>query len=349
MSGAGFMTLFLFPMGITALLHGMWVGLIAFGIPVGMIALGRWAGHMKSDYHVYRDRIEFPNRENSMPPLLWSDVQKICWEGKEEGTAAIRFHVPRCEKRPMGQGQLSFDDLSRKDRLRLIQHVRELGKTLEQEGWPRFCRKCAVPLVEYFQGKPDAGMSPSLPSFVGRFAKQHPFLADAAVLPIAAMLLSVRQVSRPTWWLLAGLVFASAFINIRLIWGAWFAPFTMICVGIAIAMFAIGLIAPRNVATSRNTRVSDAVFYLVLALFIIGLPLFGNAAVLGWLPRPVAKAGGYVFLAMLYCVPAIMGLATNQRENRQRPALEADALRRWEIYEETGILPESDLDESSEA
>lgn len=350
----GLCAMVFFPLGIGALLQGEWQGVIALGIPAGVVALGRWFARVTPEYQtiLYPDRIEFPDSV----PVLWAEVEKIRWQVEEKGKSSIQFHVPACEKRPTGQVGIQLASMSREDRLRLIQYVRKVGETLEQERWSSFCRKRAVPLAEYCQTKKiggeqgmDAESSSLTPAFVWRFLETHPFLAGATVLPATVAFMFLRSTSRQTWWLLAGLISVSAFINIRLIWGAWVAPFTKICLGMAIVFFAIGLVAPASVPASHKTRVSGLTFYSVLALFVIGFPLFGNAAVLGWLPRPAVQVGKYAFLVLFCGLPVFMSLATARREAKQRPALESDALHRWEVYEETGVLPESDLNEDSES
>jgi hypothetical protein len=339
----GLCAMIFFPVGIGALLQGEWQGLIALGIPAGVVALGRWFARVTPEYQaiLYHDRIEFPDGD----PVLWEEVEKIRWQVEEKGKSSIRFHVPACEKRPTGQVGIQLASMSRGDRLRLIQYVRKFGETLEQERWPSFCRKRAVPLAECCQTKKIGGeqgtgaeASSLTPAFVWRFFETHPFVAGATVLPATVAFMFLRLLSRRAWWLLAGLISVSAFINIRLIWGAWVAPFTKICLGMAIVFFVIGLVAPASVPTSRKTRVSDLAFYSVLAFFIIGMPLFGNAAVLGWLPRPVVQVGKYVFLVLFCGLPVFLSFTTARREAKERPALESDALRRWEIYEETGRI-----------
>ena len=355
---AGFCSLFCVPFGIYTIVQGDWRGLLGLAVPAIMVAAGKWIASTIPENYValHGDRIEFPDRKNSVLPLLWSEVKKICWMVEDDNRSSIRFHVPASEQRLMGQVNIQLDNVSPENRLILIRYVREVGSSVEQEGWPSFCRKRAVRLAEYCQSKkvggaPDAddGSRSPIPGYVGRLTKQHPFLAGAVILPVTAAFMFLRLLSRRTWWLFAGLISVSAIINIRLIWGAWVAPFTKICLGMAIVFFAIGLIAPASVPASRKTRVSDLTFYSVLVLFVIGFPLFGNAAVLGWLPRPVARVGGYAFLVLFCGLPVLMSLTAARREAKERSALESDALRRWEVYEETGVLPESDLDEDSES
>ena len=349
---AGFCSLLVIPIGILVLMHGDWRGLFWFAIPASLVAFGKWVDREESDHYValYLDRIEFPDRKNTVLPLLWSEVQKIRWWVEDDDRSSLRFHVPVCENHPFGRVDIQLDDVSPEDRLKLIQYVREVGKAIEQERWPEFCRKRAVPLAEHCQRtrtyadtREQGELNSRVFESVNRFSRQRPFLAGAMVLPITAILMLLRQVSRRTWWLVAGLIAVSAFINIRLIWGAWVAPFTNIFLGTAIAMFAIGTLAPGKIPGSPSTKVSGLLVHTVLALFLIGLPLFENAAILGWLPPPVVDASRLIF-GLSFPVVLVMALLIKaRRDEKGRPALESDALRRWEVFEQTGILPDSSV------
>jgi hypothetical protein len=68
-----------------------------------------------------------------------------------------------------------------------------------------------------------------------------------------------------------------------------------------------------------------------------------NAADIAAIPKQFV---GWVFFGGLFLVflPILIDqLRQERRERRRAPELEADALRRWAVYESTGRLPESEL------
>jgi hypothetical protein len=139
------------------------------------------------------------------------------------------------------------------------------------------------------------------------------------------------------------MVALSSLVNIRLVWGRWVSPFTEMCLGFAGVLFLFGLAAPKNVVLRMGRGCPTRTAACSLAVLLFGLPLMGNALVRGWIPLKPGKWLAYVGL-FLVLLPIIIEIQRQTRRERQRaPELEADALRRWAVYESTGRLPESEL------
>jgi hypothetical protein len=143
---------------------------------------------------------------------------------------------------------------------------------------------------------------------------------------------------------MAAIIAISGAINIRLVWGVWASPFTEIVMGFAAGLFCVGLLAPSKIEDrNRSEDVPPLLTVGSLALAIIGGPLLGNVMVIGWVQVPKAAAG---LIGPAFCFgllfPALFAAARRRRtEKRQMAALEADAIRRWEAYVQTGTLPDS--------
>jgi hypothetical protein len=79
-----------------------------------------------------------------------------------------------------------------------------------------------------------------------------------------------------------------------------------------------------------------------LAVTLIGCPLLLNAKVLGWvrIPRGLDSWLPAAFLLTLWFPVLFQVVRRHYREKQESSALEAEALHRWDIYMETGALPD---------
>ncbi len=348
---AGFGCLVMVPISASIIAQGDWGGLLLLAIPAAILAVGKWADRIEPEDHavLYPDRMEFPGHGTHKTVFYWSEVTGIRWPTLREEDPDVMIKVPREEEKVLPWIRVGLRHVSPADRLKLIRHLREKGAQVEQERWPRFCHRCAVPLVEALQrleGAAASGGEPDTPdSSLGalsqgpwRLVKRHPFLAG-----LLSPLFLVWMVSRSTWWTLSALVALSALVNIRLIWGRWVSPFTEACLGFAGVLFLFGLVTPKNFALLRGRACPPRVAVCSLGVLLFGLPLMVNALALGWIPGQLGKWLGYLGL-FLVALPIIIEIQKQKRRERQRaPELEADALRRWAVYESTGRLPESEL------
>jgi len=143
---------------------------------------------------------------------------------------------------------------------------------------------------------------------------------------------------------MAAIIAISGAINIRLVWGVWASPFTEIVMGFAAGLFCVGLLAPSKIKVrNRSEDVPPLLTVGSLALAIIGGPLLGNAMVIGWVqvPKEVAGLISLSFWLVLLFPAFFVAVRRRRTEKRQMAALEADAIRRWEAYVQTGTLPDA--------
>ena len=346
---AGFCCLVIVPISAGIVAQGDWAGLLLLAVPAAIVAVGKWLDRTTPEDHaaLYPDRMELPGHGTRKTVFYWSEVTGIRWPTLREEDPGVMIKVPRDEEKGLPWIGVGLKPLSPADRLKLIRYLREKGAQVEQERWPRFCHRGAVPLVEAFERLESAAASGGEPDPPGarlpgpwRLVERHPFLAG-----LLCPLFLVWLVSRNTWWTLSATVALSALVNIRLIWGRWVSPFTEICLGFAGVLFLFGLVTPKSAVLRMGRYCPPRTAVYSLGVLLFGIPLMGNALILGWIPLKPAKWLAYVGL-FLVLLPIFLEIRRQTRRERQRaPELEADALRRWEVYESTGRLPESELAE----
>jgi len=233
------------------------------------------------------------------------------------------------------------------DQLTLIRYVRAAGEGVKQEGWPTFCKDCAIPLIKRLQPTEPAD---KFWSWLDRVAERHPILGGA----IAGLLFPVFIVlsaSAKAWWTLATIIGISAVVNIRWAWGEWIAPHTENCLRAVIFMLCAGLVswaAPwfswsPSWSPKRTNKLPSFASIASLAAALIGLPLLKNGMVQGWVPLTELQA---ITIAVLVGLLLAIGYAdhVNRKKRKKAPlteALEADAVRRWDHYVKAGPLPDA--------
>ena len=330
------------PPGVVAMLRGEWAGLLCVTSLAAIVALIRLVGRIEPEDHVilYPDRMEWPGYGTRKIVYRWSEVQGIRWPSGRESHPSIKIMVPRDEQRDLPSVRLQA--LSWADRVTLIRYLRERGAEVEQEGWPRFCHRCAVAWVERSQR---AQGERAIPALFSSMFERPSFLAGMLfpLVWLALLVCAPRFVARKVWWTLSALIAVSSVINIRLVWGHWSSPFTEICLGFAGVLFLLGLPARSDPGRPKRRDGNSWAPASSLAMALIGMPLMLNAVAINGIPKQFL---GWVFFGGLFLVflPILVDRLRQQRRERQRaPELEADALRRWAVYESTGRLPEGEL------
>jgi hypothetical protein len=229
----------------------------------------------------------------------------------------------------------------------LIRYLRTAGATIEQTGWPQFCRERAIPLVEALQRKERENASVAQPASdasltcYGRAFSRSAF-AWGMLCVVLLPLFLWRLVSRKMWWTLAIVIGISGLVNIRLIWDAWVSPFAESwLVVVALLVVAAAASPPDDKHPERAATFSMTPVAASLAAFIIGFPLLLNAMVLGWVRILVPKEIAWL-IGMTPCLLIIVVmLRTGRQEQRNVANMEDEAVRRWDEYSATGILPDA--------
>ena len=282
--------------------------------PLCMIALA-YLIHllMPDDYVVlYPDRMELPICGKRKRLLAWSKVKSLRWSMNGR-TDPIQVFIARSGLMLFPWIFLYLTRISLSDRVTLIRYLRTAGAGVQQDGWPEFCLKRAIPTVGESQnaknGNSVSGWKyPVIPSFAKmdqRFPllyKKHPFFAGM-LLPLLLPGILLRR----AWWIMAGSLALSAIVNIRMFWGQWAHPFTAIVLGAAAGMFLLGLFAPRGVSVSfdREAKTPDIGFWLSIIVFVVGMPIVGNLEATGRIPRMSLPYSMVAFM-LVVCALAYM-------------------------------------------
>jgi hypothetical protein len=348
---AGLLLLVFLPVIGGGMVLGEWGVLFLAALPAAVVAVGRCFQYCTSEDYVvlFADRMEFPRRHGEPRVIAWSHVRSLRWRQRRDSDSEIVISVTASSDWPLAIATIGLRYVSPTDRVTLIRYLRLGGQELEQQGWRGFCRKQAVPLVETLQrsrdGKvravPETAIASRLEEWSRCFDK-YPFVGGV-ILPVVALTLFPRFVSRKMWWSLAAIVAISGVVNIRVVWGHWASPFTEIVLGTAVVSFCLGLVARVERDPERHAEVIPArVVILSLAVTLIGCPLLLNAKVLGWvrIPRGLDSWLPAAFLLTLWFPVLFHVVRRHHHEKQESSALEAEALRRWDIYMETGELPD---------
>lgn len=348
----GFALLVVSPMIAAGLARGEWSSLLLAGVPAAFLVVGRcFRCFTPDDYLVlHPDRMEFPRRRSESQIVTWSDVTAVHWPITHESSARIVLSLAQETDRPLGKAWIALDHLSPADRLTCIRYLRSAAAGIQQVDWPQFCRKRALRLAEMIEAVGNentvrgCGLHPAAqPDPCVEFFNQHPFVAGVT-FPVMSLVVLCRSSSRSLWWTMAAIIAISGAINIRLVWGVWASPFTEIVMGFAAGLFCVGLLAPSKIKDrNRSEDVPPLLTVGSLALAIIGGPLLGNAMVIGWVqvPKEVAGLISLSFWLVLLFPAFFVAVRRRRTEKRQMAALEADAIRRWEAYVQTGTLPDA--------
>jgi len=317
--------------------------LIALGAIAAMIQRLSQRRPAKHRLVLHPDRIVFPRRNGR--EVVWADVQAIEWPKRKKHSANVLLTVPTGSEWPTGEVFIDLWKISPVDQLTLIRYLRMAVSGIEEDGWPRFCRQRAIPLIEELQrreptatpGNRQAWLATDFASLV-RFVERRPFVGGT-MSPLFLLLLALNIVRRKAWWTLATIFGLSGVATFAVLGGAWMSPFAEIWLAIVGALFLAGLISGKDLKPQkRGTRLSAFAGILALSWLLIAGPLVAKAQVLGWIPEPLVTASVWLFVIVIPLSLVCLDLA---RQQRQAPALEADAVRRWDHYVRTGVLPDA--------
>lgn len=350
---AGLSYLALFPLAIARFLGGDWRGLGFLVLPPAALVIARLLEHVTPQHVVtlYSNKLEISRFAKPARVVRWSDVSSLRWprsRNPDSESAPVRLALRNDSARSANQAaadqaEIDLAAVSPEDRLILIKYLRRAGAAVEHEHWGDFCRKQAVPLAERLEGR-DA-----TPRWI-RSIDSYPFLAGL-LAPIAVAYLLPKAVSRTTWWNLAAIIAASAWINIRMVWGNWASPFSEICLGAAAVCFLFGVFAAPDRPSKADRIASPLAMIAWYVPALIACPFVAVAASAGWIPRQFGPWAGIAGLIMLLG-PALQSMWSSPRQRRRREklreALQADALHRWAVYQATGSLPPPAPEEAPE-
>ena len=285
---------------------------------------------------LHEDSFKVSNFGENDRLVHWDQVKKLRWiSGSDNGELIVYTEEI---KTPLGSFPMDLDDLTPEDRLTFIKYVRLAAADVEQERWPSFCRREAVPLVEKLNKNPEATEQIQEPDtwqgvLYANILKATTSSSLIAYLlsPITAFVLVHMVVRRKTWWTFAGLLGLSALINIRLVWGEWTQPFANYMLGIAAYCFVSGLITPLHSQKSDPVLSADSIkVILYLAVMLIFSPMPLNVLLKGWFPANWNNFALYVTFAILFLGSLLIARKQSQKEGRDREQLEQEALNRWE-------------------
>lgn len=348
----GFTSLVVSPFIISGLARGEWGVLFFAGIPAFLVVVGRCFRYFTPDDYLvlYPDRMEFACRRGEPPIVTWTEVISVHWPKTREAGARIVVSVPARPDWPLGKAWIALDHLSPDDGLKCIRYLRSSSAGLAQVGWPEFCRKWAVPVAEMIKNAENNGTREdrrsrwiAQPERYLEIFSRRPFVAGVT-FPVVSLCVLAGAVLRSLWWIMAAIIAISGAINIRLVWGFWASPFTEIVMGFALGLFCMGLLAPTKIRfRNRSDEVSRMFTISSLAVSVIGGPLLANAMALGWvrIPNAVAVLIVPAFFLVLLSPALFVAVRRRRMDKGQAAALEADAIRRWEAYVNTGTLPET--------
>lgn len=351
---AGLSCVFFFPFAIARFLDSDWGGLGFLVPPAAALAFARWIEHAtpKDAALLYPDKLEIPRLAGPARVVRWSDVTSLRWPRiPNDDSAPVRLVQLSDAARPGDQAAINLADVSPADRLVLIKYLHRAGAGVEQENWGEFCRNLAVPLAETLEGGNAAGANErtATPRWL-KSIERDPFLTGL-LAPIAVAYLLPKAVSRTTYWSLAAIIAVSAGINIRLVWGRWESPFAEICLGAAALCFLFGVFSRER--SSKADRIASPL--ALIAWYIPALivcPFIANAAFAGWIPRQFGPWAAAALGIMLFG-PAIQSMWAGPRQRLRRrkliESLQADAERRWAVYQATGSLPPPTPDDEPDA
>lgn len=340
----GGMAVVVLPISCLALWSGSWgVSLFFIGILTCLLGLNRLIERVSPDTVavLYNDRIKVFVTNTISCVFSWSEIEEVHWPSRCDDDSKIMLWLIKCNKAPQGFTDISLSYLCANDKLTLIRCIRLATQHLEQVRWPSFCRHVAVPLAERLPRNEEETFTANHYRAM-RSSERAYALLKGVKLSLMTPYFMARLVSRKTWWTVATLVGISGVINIRMIWGEWVEPFASYTYGSTLVFFLLGFASPWDVSTNEcKERMSDLHGVLNFGILLIGGPLFVIALDLNcvWLPENLREFIAFVFI-LLYLSPPIAWMISDHRiEKRDGPALDAAAMRRWEEYEETGVLP----------
>lgn len=328
-------------LGLTRPPKGEVIELFFPGVALLSFALAKLAERSNErDFAVlYPDRFEDPGLGGTNRVVHWNKVESLRWISNSEKLAVKTREVDT----PLGFFTMNMEDLNPEDRLTFIRYVRHAAKRVPQERWPSFCHRVAVPLAQQLDRRAqDDGSANEQPRTLHEavitggmaYFASHPFLAGL-MMPFYFLLTLPLLVSRKMSWTLAAIVAASGAINIRLVWGAWINPFTVIAFSTAVFFFVLGFFSrPRDVESLKTRGLRGTLLILVyLSVLLIGVPFAANALAKGWLPRGMALLFRWLAPVLLLMPVILIPLIQAKQDKRSSDEIESEAQAIWDAVE----------------
>jgi hypothetical protein len=350
--GGMFSGLFL-PAAISSLRSSDWHGLLFPLIPLGAFILARLSQRFLegSKIVLFEDRMELPFINEKQKSLTWSDVSRIRWSIGD--SASIQF-IPSSDSSKTTI-HASLIGLSSKDCLTFLRYLRERGSKIEQDGWPRFCRRYAVRCAESLQNAENEKNnetrvhfsaitdSPVLKWYL-KIYKRWPFLSGLLFWAIFLLLIPAF-LSRKVWWALSFLMAVSTVLNSMPPLGGFDNNITKIALGFCGSLFLIGIFAPKETGGAMNKADTVRGGWIWVGSGFIFLPFLMVIAGKGWIRHDIPLYGIVIYLFSFLTYAVIHEHKKGKPERQLREEREQAAVRRWEVFQETGRLPEANLRE----
>ena len=204
---AGFSSLVCVPLARHLVVKGEWLAALIFlAVPLVGASVGRWIRlRIPSDFAIlHGDRMELCG----VGLFSWSQVQAIRWGSRRAADyhATIEIEVASGDGKPENCLQLDLAMVLPRDRVKLIRYLRVAGAEVRQDGWPEFCSRYAVPLVENCQHAQSTARAGDPTPTRSLWLELKYFLVGMLLWPLAFIALIPRCLVadwRPVCWLCA--------------------------------------------------------------------------------------------------------------------------------------------------
>ncbi len=291
---------------------------------------------------------------NSETVIEWENIVEIRWPSGSGEHLRIRVRHQDREQTDLQTTFIDVENARASERATFIAYLRSACAHAKQEGWPRFCVRYAERLLERpDEPNSDSGLRdnqqetsrPVIASLLARslrWANRHPFVAGL-LAPVLLLAVFITEVSRELYWMTSLIVVVSTWINVRLFWGQWLAPFTSTCFVFAVVLFLMGCLAsPIRDHDEKHQLVSwpVAAFWFYVAL--VGGPLIINAMAVGRIPPGFSRLAFWAIWFAMHA-PIIWGLWKLRMQQKREAVPGSDTLQRWDQFEASLFREASDL------
>jgi hypothetical protein len=345
----GFITIIMATPAVNSLFQGDWHGILFIIAPVCIFyTLHRLMQYMLSKECIilHQDHVELPCNQKSQRQFYWSEVKCIQWP-KGHSENPVRIYLSS-SKNLFSAIPISLSCLSNENRLTIIRYLREYSSNTTQAEWSQFCCQYAVPLIEYQQKRGVAEKTANeenTPLFWSTliykkyllFINKQPFLGGM-LFPLLFIIILQMHCSRKMWWMMSILIAFSACINFRLLFGHWDNLCTRITLGACGFIFITGFFAPATVSFSHRRAINISNGWTWLSIALIGIPFLFTISTLGWIPRYIPS---FIMLAYLLLLFALLFYHIQKDTKKTQNAFDSETLQRWDIFENTGHLPDA--------
>ena len=204
---AGIAGLFLWaialPFSIVGISIAAWSSLLYFLLPAAILAIGELFVWLCRNDDVVAElcptQMRLPQYRKTIYPdvVEWSQLKSIRWPKQRGDDAAVVLRLKNDDDTDVFTVPVRLYGLSSADRLTLIRYLRRVGADVEQEHWPTFCQRTAVPLVESLKQHGPLTKRKTFEKNVAAWADDHAILAGL-MAPLALPYVLVTVVSHAT-------------------------------------------------------------------------------------------------------------------------------------------------------